>query len=480
MNLRLLFILPFLFLFCNSKTKEKPSNLQGIIDEFANNKTHKHASIGVSVMDVETGQLVAQKDAIRTLLPASSLKVLPTATALALLNEQQITTTLHHTGTISNGVLNGDLIIKGMGDPSFGSSLFDETQSLGIVINSWISKIKANGISQINGNIVVDASYLPSQSTPSTWQWNDLGNYYGAGVFGMNAHDNLYELHFQQKSRMNSTPAIVRTQPKQDLEFTNELKSAKAGSGDNAYIFGAPYTTQRFVRGTIPVGKRIFKIKGAIHNPPAFLAQYFKNELEIMGLVAKKAEVSRMPIPVQSVIAQHQSPSILSIATRTNQKSVNLYAEALLRIVGKELGSNGSVEESLGKVIEYWKQQGWDTEGLSLKDGSGLSPRNGISSFQLAQLLQIIWKSSSRDRFLSTLAVGGQSGTLKKMFKNSSAKGHVFAKSGSISRVKSYTGYVQAKSGKWYSFSILSNNYACSSSQMRGMMEKVMEAIYLI
>ncbi|MEM9991292.1 MAG: D-alanyl-D-alanine carboxypeptidase/D-alanyl-D-alanine-endopeptidase, partial [Bacteroidota bacterium] len=174
---------------------------------------------------------------------------------------------------------------------------------------------------------------------------------------------------------------------------------------------------------------------------------------------------------------QH-SPALLDIITRANFKSVNVYCDALIRLLGKRFGKGGSMAAGTTVVEEYWTKQGIDMMGFFMQDGSGLSPRNGVSTRQFAQLLQLVEQNPKLSGiFYETLPIGGESGTVKYLFRDTAAKGKIRLKSGSLGRVRSYSGYATAKNGRKVAFSIIANNYTCSSRTIRKKLEKVMSTL---
>jgi len=480
--LTLFFLLTIQMVWCQS-------GLQQAINTFSKDPALKHAGVGISVVDVGTNREIAQFDSERSLVPASSLKVLTTASALAMLGtEYRFSTHLQYTGSIdNNGQLNGNLIIQGAGDPTLGSPTMPGGESLEQVLDKLSMALQQKGIRKVNGHIIGDASYFSTTVNGASWQWNDLGNYYGAGSWGLNFHDNLYYLRFQQTSRLGRTPRIAIIEPEiPNLRFTNEVTAASAGSGDNAYIYGAPYTYERFVRGTIPVGSKLFSIKGSIPDPPLFAAQQLTTRLQNAGIVSTKGATSDRLLgqPISTTrqkLLTHRSPFLKEIVVRTNIKSVNLYCETLLRAIGKIKGAEGTVSGGIKALQTFWEARGLSFSGVALEDGSGLSSKNVVTAKFMAQLMRKVARDSKiYDDFRNSLPIAGKSGGMSYTLRGTAAAGKVRAKTGTLNRVRSLTGYVESKSGKLLSFSIIVNNYRGSGGQVRKKMEKVLLAMYAL
>lgn len=459
--------------------------IQSAINEFANHPALKHGQLSVALLDIETGKLIAGHRPEKTMIPASSLKVMITGIALKKLGAAyRFKTELGYDGKITkDGVLQGNLIIRGYGDPTLGSHHFKEAEPYDQVIRQWIAAIRKAGIKKIEGTIIGDASYFGTQTDGRTWLWEDLGNYYGAGAWGLNFHENLYLLDLKRSSRTGAAPVIGKIEPDvPNLYLVNELKQAAEGSGDNAYIFGASYGHTRFVRGTIPIGRTTFTIKGAVPDPPFFAAYQLMKNLEKAGIATQQSASSAyqlkeegVKIGTPKVIHKYRSPELKRIVKETNLKSINLYCEALLRLLGKLEKGEGSPEAGLEVVYEFMEENKLAVDGLFLEDASGLSSRNAVSAFHLADFLVYMKKKSGiYNDFKQSLPVGGKSGALKYLFRGTKGENKVFAKSGGMTRVRSYSGYVQNQQGKWLAFSIIANNFTGKSNIMRREMEKVM------
>ncbi len=464
------------------------NNLQRAIDQFVKAPNLKHATVSISVIDLQSGTLLADHDPELSLIPASTLKVLTTSSALALLGPDfQFKTEVQYRGDIEEtGVLKGNLYLKGYGDPTLASDQMEVTLELDALMESFQFAIRRAGIRLIDGYVIGDGSYYEGAINAPTWQWNDLGNYYASGAWGLNIHENFYYLGLRQRSKLGETPTIAKVTPYiPGLNFRNQLTSARRGSGDNAYIYGGPYANLRYIRGTIPVGSGIFSIKGSIPDPPLFAAQYLEKHLIEMGIDVERGAITQeayelLPATTPSVaepvvLYTHYSPKLLDIVMRANQKSINLYCESMLKQLGKHQSGNGSISGGIDAIESHWEEKGLNFSGINLEDGSGLSPRNSVTSSFLARLLEKIAADPDLYKsFLTSLPIAGVSGTLKYMLRNTAAQGKIKAKTGTISRVRSFAGYATTRNGRELSFAILVNNFTGSSSKVRRGVEQLM------
>jgi len=462
------------------------SQAQKAANQLANDTDLKHAGFGFCLIDVDENKIVAQHNADLGLIPASSLKVVTTATALGVLGaDYQFKTTLEYDGTIfPDGTLRGNLYIKGYGDPTLASHEMEGITGFDELMQKFADAIKRAGIKNIEGYVVGDASFFETAATGRTWIWEDMGNYYAGGPHGLNIHENLYYLDFQQSSKLNQAPRATATRPHvPDVQFMNELQSAGANSGDNAYIFGAPYTRTRYIRGTLPIGSGTFTIKGSLPEPAYFAAYHLaktleKNDIHTGMCVSTQRIFKENKNKKRRLIFTVTSPPLRDIVKRANIKSVNLYCESLLKTMGAEKQGKGTSEAGLEVIKNYWTERGLDMSGFVMRDGSGLSPRNAVSTKHLAQIMRKAAKNPAIYKdFNASLSIAGKSGSLKNMFAGTPAVGNLRAKSGYMDKVRSYTGYVKSNSGKLMAFSIIVNNYSGGAGAMRKKMEKVMTAI---
>lgn len=460
------------------------NSVQKAIDNFSKQTDFHHASISFLAIDVENGEKIAAYNEEISLIPASTVKLFSTASALELLgSDYKPETQLIIYGEIdAENILQGDLVIKGGGDMTLGSQYFNEENQLNAFLDRWVEAIKGSGIKTIAGSVIADGSDFGYEGVPDGWSWSDMGNYYGTGFSGINLYDNMIRFHFKTAAA-GTLSKITKIEPEiEQLKVSNYVMAANV-SGDNSYIYGAPYSNERFATGEIPANRSDFVVKGSLPDPELQLAIELYEKLNSAGIKVQEGpsafrleNFDKLKSRKGTIIHTEFGPSTLEIATITNHKSINLFAEGLLRQVGFEKNKKGSTSDAVDLIEQFWATK-FNTGGLFLKDGSGLSRSNGVSAKHYCELLKYMAGSSKASDFKSTLPIAGVSGTLGSVCKNQAAHGKMFAKSGTMSRIKSYAGYIDSKSGKKIAFALIINNFEGSSSNAKNKMEDVFNAL---
>ena len=477
----------FFFIFTGAfsqSIKDKNHNVNIAIKTLKTDKDFKNASIAFFVQDVNTGEIISSLNSDLSIAPASTIKLITAATAIETLGSNyKFKTRLEYTGKIdkNTGILDGNIIIKGGGDPTLGSKYFTQTE-MSKLLENWARAIYKAGIKYINGKIIADASFYDYQTLPPKWTWEDIGNYFGAGPNGLTFHDNLYSVFFNTSSVVGGKTEIVKTEPEiPDLKFNNQVKSDAIRS-DLSYIFGAPYTYERIIEGRLPLNKKNYEVKGSLPDPALFAAQSLKKVLKKNGIASGKATTFRInPKLKKNDTLQHKllytgySPELKEIIKLTNFKSINLFAEHLYKQAQLKLAGFDKGKTDKDFIKHFWQKKGMDTVGMFIFDGSGLTRYNGITAKQLVFILRYMkTKSKYADDFYNSIAIVGKEGTVNNLCKNTSAVNNMRAKSGSLRNVRTYAGYVTSKSGRLLAFSIITNNFNCSSSLARKKIEKVL------
>jgi len=441
------------------------------------------ANVSLSVISMEDGSEVIGHRSKKNLIPASSLKLFTTLTSLNILEPNfKFKTSLNYSGEITaDGTLKGDIIVKGGGDPTLGSTRIKTTLSFDELMIKFSNAILDKGINCIEGDIIIDESIFDSYPIAPSWQWNDLGNYYATGAWGLNINENLYFLSFDNKDKLGHTPKLKRISPKvENLKISNELKIDSSHTGDQAYIFGGPYNYNKRIVGTIPQGSGHFSIKGSIPDPPLFFGQKLKDILTELNIQLDEVKVNhKVKSTKTNELLSIESPLLQEIVRSANFNSQNLYTEAILKIMGFLERGQGSGQNGIAVIKKQLRKYKVNPSEYLLYDGSGLSARNNISSRAMSRFLYAFANEVKIETAIKFLPRGSYEGTVRNIFKSSSAKGKFWIKSGSMEGVQSYSGYLKSKDNKWYSFSFIVNGFDVSGRTMRKQMEEIMTQIYL-
>ena len=443
------------------------------------------ASFSLVVKDVQEGRTVYSYDTDRLQSPASVLKTVATATALEILGEDyRYPTTLEYDGILENGTLEGNLYIKGSGDPSLGSSHFAPGQNK--FLSTWIAALQKAGIKHITGSVISDESIFDTEGVSIKWLREDMGNYYAPGSYGISIFDNMYKLSLQTGAA-GTRPVLKGTEPDIPfIRFKNYLKAAPVSS-DSAYIIGAPLDDVRYLYGVLPANREAYVLKGDIPDPALYLARYLTDQLQQKGIRVDgspscyriEVEENRWKKGERKEIVTTYSPTLREIASICNHVSHNLYADALVKTVGLQYKPRrNEMISSFGRgvqvVKEYWEKKGLDVFPLRMNDGSGLAPADKVSAGFMGELLvYMATESAVSDAFLSSLPQAGIEGSVRNFLKGSKLQGKARLKSGGITGVRSYAGYI-TKDGKTYAVAVFSNNYSCSMSRMTGALERLL------
>ena len=459
-------LLPLLLL--ASQFLPAQASAQDVVDQFAGAQVLRNAVKAVDVRDVATGKRVASYQPDVACIPASTQKLITTAVALDVLGaDHRFVTRLVAGGAVESGTLRGNLYVVGGGDPTLGSSFMDGVPDIAAVVQAWVNAVKQRGITRVTGAVVGDGSYFGTDGAGRGWPWADLGNYYGAGAYGLNINENSYTLSFTQRQQEGSTPPVSGTDPiVPGLTFTNELRSGPRGSGDQAYIFGAPFTYHYFIRGSIPVGTGRFRIRGSIPDPPLLVAQLLTAALKQAGIEvvqppATHLVVGALPAGTGELLDERRSPSLAEIIDRTNLTSNNLFAEALLREVQRARG--GGDGELTVVIVDWLEGHGIPTDGLQLQDGSGLSPRN---YFPPALMTALLVDRAGEARYRQSIPLAGRTGSLKSVLQGTVAEGRVWGKSGTVDGVRAYAGYIDRPDGRRLAYHIAVNNHTLRGAEL--------------
>ena len=425
----------------------QPSSLAAAAKKFSADPQLKHATWAMVVADASTGKIVFDHNGQVGLMPASTLKVLTSVSAFEMLGKTyRYKTIFGYSGTIANKLLDGDLIIRGSGDPSLGSWRYEQTKPTR-VLDNIIAALNRNGIKKIKGNIITDTTGWNHEAVPDGWIWQDIANYYGAGAQKINWHENQFDIFLRSGNHVGAAVEIVSTSPAlKGIHLSSMLRAGAKGSGDNAYVYFIPGTSSAVIRGTIPPGENRFSISGAHPLPPLQLREELHTALDLASIKVEESMVEHNKDLKELYI--HQSPPLDSLIYWFMRKSINLYGEAFVKTIGWKSKGEASTSAGVEIIKSYCEKKGISADAINIVDGSGLSPQNRITAMALVQSLQYARKANWYSSFYESLPVYNG----------------MKLKSGSINGARAYAGYHKAANGKEYTISIMVNNYSGSSA----------------
>jgi len=432
---------------------------------------YKQELVGICVQDVTGKEQPTTLNADCPIVPASVIKLVTTATALELLGPNyRFETTLAYTGTLKDGLLSGNLIIKGGGDPTLGSRhLGDQKDAF---LDEWVALVKQAGITSIDGSIISDASLFDEEPLSPFWLWEDIGNYYAAGIFGLGVNDNSVTIHLQS-GKAGTQPVVTKTEPELPLlRFENHLVAAD-NDKDSAYVYGVPFQWNRQLFGTLPANRADFTIRGDLPDPPLHVAELLTRALVKSGVTVKDKPTTTRVQPLSSTlrftkVGSTRSEPLSRIIRIIHEKSDNIYAESLLRQLAGFAGSPPfSARGGLQVIRNFWQQKGLNVKSLYMVDGSGLSPLDRVSPRFLADLLTYMaTKSSYASVFEQSLPLAGKEGSVSSFLTDSPITGLVRLKSGSNQTTTCYAGYYQKSTSK-LAVVLMVNHTNVSRNQVR-------------
>jgi len=488
MTRKIFSIIAFVVTFVISFNSFSQNNLQiqKRINALLTDTSLQHAFIAFTARNLTDSIEIINFNGNKSLVPASIQKVITTGVAFETLDTSfQFKTRIGYCGSIDkNGVLNGDLYIYGSGDPTIGSIYFNKKKNQYDFVSQWARAIKNFGIKTVNGKLIVDISHFEDWPVVSTWTYEDLGNYYGAGIYGITLLDNLSELHFSSTAKIGEQTTFKYSFPPiPNINLENQVVSGKGG--DNAYVFQTPSSDHMIVRGDIPAGKNDFIVKACIPNPPKMMVDLLSKMLDSIGVKqsqsatiinqANKSIDDRSFVEIE-IFASEKLPKIIQ---ETNFNSVNLFAETLLKEIGSCSKGNGGTKEGLVSLFEFCHARGIKFPGVELVDGSGLSRFNLITTNFMVDFLSYYKRHSPYfTPFFNSLPTAGRDGTMDGFGKKSVLIGNVHAKTGSMTKVKNLAGYLQTRSGKWIAFTFMANNYDCGGARVKTIQEEVLKVLY--
>lgn len=490
----------FLTLIAQQGPSKSPSSreLKGRISALIDQPKFAAMRWGLLIMTVN-GQVLFERDADKALIPASNMKLFTTAAALDRLGpETTFRTSVYASRPVHSGILTGDLILYGRGDPNLSSRFEAENMySLDALfvrsdkvpaIERLADQIKARGIKVITGNLVGDDSFFATKLLPSGWEWEDTQSYYGAEVSALSVNDNSIS-YTVTPSQPGKAPMIsMQPQTSYAILINNACTSE---NGQSTLGFNRPLRSNAIeFYGSIPSGAKEYKITVPVHDPALFAATLLHEALarrgiRVAGMVCRMDAISRCVTPFDPTkmteIAYLTSQPLFKMIKVVNKLSQNLHAEILLRHLGIGCGEQRD-DRGRPKAIEacgnevrksFIEGAGIDVKALNLRDGSGLSRHNLLTPRATVRLLQVMLSHPYGATFRDSLPLAGVDGTLEQRMRGTAAANTVLAKTGGLGQVSALSGYVTTKRGQPLIVSFMANNYTGPMGEIMAVFDEI-------
>ncbi|NGP86773.1 D-alanyl-D-alanine carboxypeptidase/D-alanyl-D-alanine endopeptidase [Fodinibius halophilus] len=430
-----------------------------------------------------TGQILERYNDEKLVRPASNIKLLTSAAILDELGpDYTFKTKIYGIGYQAGGTWEGDIIIRGSGDPSISGTFYNEDRFH--VFDKFYSAIDSMGIQKINGNLIGNTAFFDEQPYPEGWSWQDLSFYYGVEISALSFNNNAVDLRVYADVQIGEKPRIEWFPfDTKYVSFVNEQVITPRGTEYDEYYRRLLGTNTILLRSKLPKGY-IEKESLSILNAPRFFLDTFKKYLEY-GDVSVNGRIIVDPQEVNwnskryKLLTQHESKPLKKLLTRVNKKSDNFYTEMLLKTVAAEhYNARGNTELGLSLVEDFAVAMKMDTTKLEMNDGSGMAANTLVSVDDLSQMLIKMQEHPHFNIYKKSLSIAGVDGSLKNRFVNTPLEGKLFGKTGYVSGVRSISGYMNAKSGQTLAFSVVTNNYTDKTSYIDYVQDKLIKQLY--
>ena len=432
---------------------------------------------GVDVRSLQTHDTLVSTNAHRLLLPASTMKTITLAAAGDQLGwDFTYETVAVPTGSISDGVLSGDLVVIGSGDPS----LDDWDGNATTVFRSWAVRLRELGVHTITGRIVGDDRIFSGDGLGAGWMWDDLAFSYSAPASGLQFNEGAAQVIVTPGAAIGDAATLSLAPRYADVALHGAVRTGPAGAATSISMQQSARSAAIGFTGTIALdaGRQVRTI--AVPNP----TQYFVSAVR-EGLVANGVEVRGPAVDVDELtgsvspntgaaMLSHRSPTLSSLGDTLMKLSQNMYAETLLRTMGRQRSGVGTADAGRAVVRDVLTSWGIPASEVLIADGSGLSRYNLVTADAMVGVLAHVYDDPRlRQPYLDTLPVAGRAGTLSARMKGTAADGNVQAKTGSFSNARAVAGFVRTADGEPLAFSIIANNYGAPADTI----DRVTDAI---
>jgi serine-type D-Ala-D-Ala carboxypeptidase/endopeptidase (penicillin-binding protein 4) len=438
------------------------------------------ALVAVRIESLRDGRVVYARNSNRLVVPASNLKLLTVAAAADRLGwDYRYDTRLEAAGTIAGGVLHGDLVVVGGGDPSIAGQDFGAAP----LFTDWAGALRQAGISRVDGRLIGDDRAFDSGGLGAGWAWDDLGAGYAAPTGALSYNEDVAVVRVWPGAAAGDAARVELSPPGHGLDVVSQVTTGATGSEPRIDLRRLPGSPHLTIGGSVPAGGGVLIRTAAVDNPTQFFVEALRlaladRNIPVSGGAWDIGDVADPPPAARRrVVATRRSEPLSALAGYCLKVSQNFYGETFLRTLGRSAGTPGSAEGGRQAVRETLTSWGIPADSYVMDDGSGLSRYDYVTADTVVAVLRHVWNDARlRGPFVAALPVGGRDGTLASRMKGTVLDDNVEAKTGTLANVRALSGYLETRSGEKLAFSIIVNNFTAPSAQVDTIVDDVLEA----
>lgn len=439
------------------------SELSEQLDDIFNDPNFNNANWGVVIQSLSTGEYFYKRNENKLFMPASNLKLFTTAAGLLLLEpDYKFRTDIFINGNLDGSILNGDLVIRGFGDPTISGRFHN--QNVTKVFSDWADTLLELGIDEIRGRIIGDDNAFDEVGLGAGWSWDYETYWYAAQSSALSFNDNCVDIIVKPSKVFEKAEIQIMPNSRYSIILNNVITVPK-DSAASIKISRDRGTNVINIFGTIKDHSDSVRLYATVNNPTQYFVVVLKDVLQKKGI-----KVSGFPVDIDDVsetidynklqyLFSHYSPPMSEIIKVINKSSHNFFAEQLLKVIGYEILGYGTAEDGFNACKEVFTRMNINPDAMIMVDGSGLSRLNLVSPAQVVALLAYMFKSEYANEFYASLPIAGVDGSLANRMKKTLAQGNVRAKTGFIGQVRSLSGLVYTGDNEPIAFSFIVNNF---------------------
>jgi serine-type D-Ala-D-Ala carboxypeptidase/endopeptidase (penicillin-binding protein 4) len=483
--------------------------LRAELEQLFNAPAFARATWGVLIQSLDTGETLYSLNPNKYVMPASNMKIVTLAAAAERLGwDYRFPTEIATQGEVdpAEGVLRGDLIVVGHGDPTING----RGGAAARIFGEWAQRLRELGIREIDGRIIGDDDAFDEEPLGAGWSWDYLGYGYAAPVGSLEFNEDVVELTVHPGAAPGDPVNVAVSPVEAGIVVVNHLTTGTPGSSPDVELRRLPGRNVLELYGNVPAKLPAYSLRASVDNPTLLFVRALRSALVNAGIAVRgdAVDVDELETPLdrasERVLFTHESEPLREIARVLMKVSQNLYAETLLKTLGTvstpitttagarpgvsasgagdgtqpPMLVRGTAEGGRRVVRDVLASWGIPPESVIMYDGSGLSRANAVTPELLVRLLrQMYITPRHQSAFIETLPIGGIDGSLSDRFRGTRAEANVHAKTGSIANVRALSGYVRTQDDELIAFSIIANNFNMSQSAVDAVTDRVVDRL---